>query len=262
MSTSERPLAGTRVIDLADERGELVGRLLADLGAEGIRVEPPEGAASRRVAPLHEGESVSFAFHNAGKKGLVLDLERAPDRDTLHELLASSDVMIESFAPGTLARLGLDSAELCARHPHLVLLSFTSFGSFGRYKDWLATDPVLSAMGGMMFKAGLREKPPLAPPANISFDVASVMAAFATTTALLQRAATGAGQHIDFSALLGVAQTTDWSYANASITLASVRSSTGRPGGSTTSDTPNASTLWRVSRSNSRRGTKSVSISW
>ncbi len=220
MSVTEQPLAGTRVIDLADSQGELVGRLLADLGAEVIRVEPPEGAKSRHYTPFHDGESLAFAYRNAGKRGLVLDLAQGSDREALDALLGGADVMIESGAPGELTALGLDPADLCARHPHLVLLSFSSFGSFGPYRDWIATDAVLSAMGGVMAKAGIAEKAPLVPPASLAGDIASVSAAFATASALLQREATGAGQHIDFSALLGVAQTTDWAYANASITLA------------------------------------------
>jgi crotonobetainyl-CoA:carnitine CoA-transferase CaiB-like acyl-CoA transferase len=219
MSVTEQPLAGTRVIDLADAQGELVGRLLADLGAEVIRVEPPEGGTSRGHAPFHDGDSLAFGYRNAGKRGLVLDLSNEADRSTLDGLLTSSDVLIESGVPGELAGLGLAPADLCARHPHLVLLSFSSFGSFGPYRGWLATDPVLSAMGGVMAKAGIPEKAPLVPPSNLAGDIASVSATFAVACALLQRASTGAGQHIDFSALLGVAQTTDWAYSNASITL-------------------------------------------
>lgn len=220
MDASEQPLAGIRVIDLADEQGELVGRLLADLGADVVRAEPPAGAASRRQAPFHAGESLAFGFRNAGKRGIVLDLEEPADRARLDALLAGADVLIESFRPGHLAAHGLGPAEVCARHPHLVYTSFTPFGSFGPYKDWVATDPVLAAAGGLMFKAGVPEKDPLVPPANLAGDVASVSAAFATATALLQRAKTGAGQHIDFSAVLGVAQTSDWSYPNASISRA------------------------------------------
>ncbi len=217
MSSKEQPLVGVRVIDLADELGELVGRLFADLGADVVRVESPAGAASRKHAPLHDDESLAFGFRNAGKRGIVLDLESAEDREELHRLLAGADVLVESFAPGRLAQLDLAPADLCARHPHLVVTSFSPFGSFGPYKDWIATDPVLSAVGGLMFKAGIPSKAPLIPPAHLAGDAAAVTAAFATATALLQREQTGRGQHIDFAAVLGVAQTADWSYPNASI---------------------------------------------
>jgi crotonobetainyl-CoA:carnitine CoA-transferase CaiB-like acyl-CoA transferase len=214
---SERPLAGLRVVDLADEKGELCGRLLADLGADVLRIEPPGGARSRSLPPIHQGASLGFALRNAGKRGATLDLSAAAGRARLHELLAAADVLIESFEPAERARLTLDPGDLLARHPHLVFASLSDFGSRGPYRDWVATDDVLDAMGGMVFKAGVAAKPPLIPPAAIGVDVASVTAAYAVLLALYQRRLSGAGQHIDFSTLLGIAQTTDWSFCNASI---------------------------------------------
>lgn len=220
MSDNAKPLAGIRVIDWADESGELIGRLLADLGADVIRVEPPEGARSRGMAPFHADHSLAFGFRNAGKRGLVLDLSSDSDREVFHAQLAQSDVLIDNGAQGGPATAGLGADVIRERHPHLVVTSFTPFGSFGPYADWVATDPVLAAVGGMMNKAGIATKAPLAPPANLCDDAASVTAAFATATALYQRLSTGAGQHIDFSAALGIAQMTDWSYANASVSRA------------------------------------------
>lgn len=214
---SERPLAGLRVVDLADEKGELCGRLLADLGADVLRVEPPGGARSRSLPPFHAGAGLGFAFRNAGKRGATLDLEAAAGRARLHELLASSDVLVESFAPAERARLALDPGDLLARHPHLVFASLSDFGSRGPYRDWVATDDVLDAMGGMVFKAGIPSKPPLIPPAAIGVDVASFTAAYAVLLALWQRRLSGAGQHVDYATLLGISQTTDWSFCNASI---------------------------------------------
>ncbi len=214
---SDRPLAGVRVVDLADEKGELCGRLLADLGADVLRVEPPGGARSRRIPPFHGGASLGFAFRNAGKCGATLDLAAAAGRARLHELLAGADVLIESFAPAERARLALDPGDVLARHPHLVFASLSDFGSRGPYRDWVATDDVLEAMSGMVWKAGIPSKPPLIPPAQIGVDVASFTAAYAVLLALYQRRLSGAGQHIDYSTLLGIAQTTDWSFCNASI---------------------------------------------
>ena len=216
-SASDRPLAGLRVVDLADEKGELCGRLLADLGADVLRVEPPAGARSRRLPPVHAGASLGFAFRNAGKRGATLDLEAASGRARLHEWLAAADVLLESFAPGERERLALDPGDVLARHPQLVFASLSDFGSRGPYRDWVATDDVLDAMGGMVFKAGIPSKPPLIPPAAIGVDVASFTAAYAVLLALWQRRVSGAGQYIDFSTLLGISQTTDWSFCNASI---------------------------------------------
>jgi crotonobetainyl-CoA:carnitine CoA-transferase CaiB-like acyl-CoA transferase len=206
-----------RVIDLADEKGELCGRLLADLGADVIRVEPPEGARSRTLPPFHHDVSLYFAFRNFNKRGIVLDLETAGDRDRLHELLTGADALIESFAPGWLADRELDHGELLARHAHLVITSITDFGQTGPYRDWSATCAVMDAISGQMWKAGIPERPPLIPPSALGYDIASTTAAYATLIALYQRLRTHAGQHIDLSVLEAEAQTTDWSYPGASL---------------------------------------------
>jgi len=156
-----RALEGMRVVDLADEKGELCGRLLADLGAEVIRVEPPGGALSRRLSPFAPdgGTSLYFGFRNAGKRGAVIDLETDAGRERLHALLDQADVMIESGLPGSLARLGLSPASLTERHPHLVVTSITDFGQTGPYAEFQGTELVAFAMGGMMYRAGRIEKP-------------------------------------------------------------------------------------------------------
>src|SRR5262245_3145550 len=168
---SERPLSGYRVVDLADEKGELCGRMLADFGADVLRVEPPGGARSRRIPPFANGESLFFAYRNLGKRGAVLDLKQPADRERLHAQLAGADALIGSGAPGWLASQGLAPAALLQRHPHLVVTSISDFGQTGPYKDWVASDAALEAVGGMMFKAGLPEREPLVPPGAIASDV-------------------------------------------------------------------------------------------
>ncbi len=112
MTPDNRPLEGVRVIDLADERGELCGRLLADLGADVLRVEPPGGAVSRRLPPFApDGTSLYFAYRNTNKRGTVLDLQDADDRRRLCELVASADVFVESHdSTGAIWSLYRDSA--------------------------------------------------------------------------------------------------------------------------------------------------------
>ena len=103
MNAPHRPLEGVRVVDLADERGELCGRLLADLGADVLRVEPPGGGASRRLPPFApDGTSLYFAYRNTNKRGTVLDLTMPDDVDRLRELLGEADVLVESARPGHL----------------------------------------------------------------------------------------------------------------------------------------------------------------
>ena len=204
-SDFERPLAGIRVIDQADENGEMCGRLLADLGAEVIRVEPPSGAASRRLPPFHDDISLYFTVRNLGKKSVTLNLESAEGHPRLENLLGAADVWIESHRAGD-----LDRREVLGRHPGLVITSITAFGLTGPYRDYAATDAVLVAMSGLLFRSGVPGKPPLLPPGAIAYDVAGTTAAFATVAALWDRAKTGRGQHLDVSVMEAAAQTSDW----------------------------------------------------
>lgn len=209
-----RPLSGVRVVDLTIERGELAGRLLSDLGAEVVRVEPPEGSPARSLPPMAGDQSLFFTVRNAGKLGVALDLSQDPDRDRLHELLACSDVVIDSAEPGSWADSGLDADDLAARHPHLIVCSITSYGRTGPYAGRDVPCAVLDATGGMAFKAGVPDREPLLPPGNIADDTASMHAVFAIECALLQQHATGAGQVLDVSVNEATAQIADWSLSN------------------------------------------------
>ena len=194
-----RPLAGLRVIDLADEKGELCGRLLSDLGADVLRLEPPEGARSRRLPPFApDGKtSLYFGFRNAGKRGGTVDLETEEGRESLLGLLADADILIESFAPGYLSSLGISPERLMELHPNLVITSISDFGQTGPYADYVGTDMVGVAMGGMMYRAGIRTKPPVAVPGSFAYDVAGGSAAQGTLLAFWKRIQTGRGQHVD-----------------------------------------------------------------
>src|SRR5947209_5348531 len=200
------PLAGLRVIDMADSRGEMCGRVLADLGAEVIRVEPPAGAGSRRRAPLHEDISLAFAVHNAGKRGIVVDLRTAAGRDRLLGLLAGADLWIETARPGTLAEVGLGVERVRSLNPALIVLSITDFGHTGPYRDWVATDSVLLAMGGVLSRSGLPGRPPLLPPGEMALQLTAIQATWAALVAYWNRLESGAGDHVDFSLYEATAQ--------------------------------------------------------
>jgi crotonobetainyl-CoA:carnitine CoA-transferase CaiB-like acyl-CoA transferase len=214
-----KPLAGMRIVDLADEKGELCGRLLADLGANVIRLEPPEGAVSRTLPPFAPGNEVSlyFAVRNAGKRGAVVDLETEAGRGRLHALLADADVLVESTQPGTLKRLGLDAKTLHRRHPALVVTSITDFGQDGPYSQHQGTNMVVVAMGGMLHRAGIPQKPPVMIPGQLAYDVAGIAGAFGSLLAFLRRLQTGIGQHVDVSAMDATAGLSDWSLPNYSV---------------------------------------------
>jgi crotonobetainyl-CoA:carnitine CoA-transferase CaiB-like acyl-CoA transferase len=212
------PLAGLRVVDLADEKGELAGRILGDFGADVIRVEPPTGARSRQLGPFDsEGRSLYFAYRNSNKRGLALDLEGEADRGRLLGLLGRADVLIESEKPGQMADWGLSPTELSERFPHLIVLSISDFGQTGPYRDWVATDATMCAVSGMQFKAGTGSREPLFSPGAMCYDIAGIMGAYSVMVATYQRDRTGWGQAIDVSVLEAVAQQTDWSFSNGSM---------------------------------------------
>ena len=213
--SAERPLDGTRVIDLADGSGELAGRFLADFGADVIRFEPEAGGSSRQMPPFHDGRSLYFAYRNFNKRGMTFDAEQ------VSTLAARADVLIESFGPGGLAERGIDLEAVRDANPGLVVLQVSDFGQTGPYRDWTASDATLEALGGMQFQAGLPEKPPLLPPGTPAYDIAGLMGALATLSALFQRHGNGGhGQVIDLSTLEALAQQTNWSFSNASATRA------------------------------------------
>ncbi|MAE96830.1 MAG: CoA transferase [Deltaproteobacteria bacterium] len=214
-----KPLSGLRVVDLADEKGELCGRLLADLGAEVIRLEPPEGALSRTLPPFTPGGEASlyFAVRNAGKRGAVANLETEEGRERLHELLEGADLLVESTQPGTLARLGIDAESLREGHPGLIVTSITDFGQDGPYAGYQGTNMVGVAMGGMLHRAGIAEKPPVMIPGHLAYDVAGIAGALGSLLAFFKRLQTGRGQHVDVSAVDATAGLTDWSLPNYSL---------------------------------------------
>ncbi|WP_433444219.1 CaiB/BaiF CoA transferase family protein [Nonomuraea sp. CA-141351] len=203
------PLAGLRVIDLADGKAEMCGRFLADLGADVIRVEPPRGAATRRREPLHDGVSLYFATHNAGKRGVTLDLHDPADRDRLLGLAAGADFLIETERPGTLDGLGLGADALLARNPALVVISITDFGQSGPYRDWIGSDWTHLALGGVLSRSGIPGRGPVVPPGSLAYESAAVQAAWAGLLAYVNRLETGRGDHVDCSVYEMTAQALD-----------------------------------------------------
>ncbi|HUJ65258.1 MAG TPA: CoA transferase, partial [Acidimicrobiales bacterium] len=212
-----QPLRGIRVVDMADEKAELAGRLLADLGADVVRVEPPGGASSRRLPPFHEGTSLYFEVRNTNKRATVIDLDDDAGRQKLIAMLERADIWIETGRPGHLAALGLDPRGLVERFPQLIALSVSDFGQTGPYRDFVATDAVMEGMAWMLFRAGVPHLPPVLPPGSLAYDMVGAGAAFAALTAYLDRCGTGLGQYIDMSVMEAVAQLTDWGITSYSV---------------------------------------------
>ncbi len=222
-----KPLAGLRVLDSADGKGEFCGRLLGDLGAEVIRMEPPGGAASRHYGPFapdapEEVSSLYFALRNAGKRSITLDLDAPADREKLHALLDRVDVWIESSKPGLLEGQELAPSDVIARHPHLVMTSITDYGRTGPYKDFEGTSTTAFALSGMMHRSGAPDRPPCEAPGQLAYDAAGICAAYPTLLAQYRKQQTGRGQHIDCSVQESLVAMVDWSIPNTSIGGASM----------------------------------------
>lgn len=214
----EGPLGDIRVLDLATPAAEATGRVLADLGAEVIKIEPPGGCAARFTPPFEEargpapdgapaaqsgapgGEADRSLFWRAfglGKRSVVLDIAVEADRARLRELARGADVWIESFAPGTLDAMGLGDADLRALNPALIYTQVTPFGQTGPEAGSPATDLTLAAAGGLMNFQGDADRPPLPVGAPESSMHGAVQAAADTILALYGRGQTGRGQRLD-----------------------------------------------------------------
>ncbi len=193
---SNLPLRGLRVLDLTSGAAEACGRYLADLGADVLLVEPPGGSPSR-------ADAIGFGLRNANKRGAVLDLTEAQGRERLFALASEVDVVVESL-PRELVESGVTPEALLAVHPGLVVVSVTDFGRTGPYADYVGTDAVLAAMGGVLSRSGLPGRPPLLPPSGIVAQTVAVHAAWAALVALAKRLRTGEGELVDVSAFEAV----------------------------------------------------------
>ena len=207
--TDHLPLHGVRVLDLAEGKVEMTGRLLADMGADVFRVEPREGAASRRREPVHAGVSLHFETHNANKRGLALDLSDDDDRATLLQLAADADIFIEAERPGTLAALGLGVEDLQEVNPRLVVVSISDFGQTGPYRDWIGTNWTHMAAAGVLSRSGIPGRAPVQPPGELAIEAAAVQATYAALIAYYHRIRTGVGEYVDSSVFESTIQVMD-----------------------------------------------------
>lgn len=202
------PLNGLRILDMANGREGMCGRLFADLGAEVCLVEPIGGVDARRNAPLVDGYSVDFAVHHANKMSVEIDLTDPQGQSELIAMAASVDMLIASFESADTVWPALRSI-LLARYPKLVVLSVSDFGLYGPYSQFVATDMVQMAMGGMLARSGLAGREPLMPPGELAAETAAINAAWCGMLGLWQLKQTGLGDHLDFSILESTAQILD-----------------------------------------------------
>jgi crotonobetainyl-CoA:carnitine CoA-transferase CaiB-like acyl-CoA transferase len=219
-------LDGVRVVELADERAEYVGLLLAGMGAEVIKVEPPRGSPTRTIGPF-DGDipgperSLFFALHNRAKQSVALDLDNPRQPSRLTELIGSADVFLESTDQGYLEDRGLDRAALMARFPRLVMARMTAFGDSGPWSGFKGSDLVHLALGGPMMNCGYDPEPdgrydlpPIAPQLWQSVVIAGEQLTIGIMAALLHQGRTGQGQSVSCAIHEAVSKSTELDLMN------------------------------------------------
>jgi CoA:oxalate CoA-transferase len=186
-----QPLAGLRVIELANFiAGPLAGTLLADMGADVIKIEPPKGDMGRAMPPQTANESVSFVALNRNKRSLVLDLKQPAAREILLKLAATSDVFLEAYRPGALEKMGLGSTDVKKVHPKIVYTSVSGFGQTGPYRRRAGVNLIIEAFSGALSVTGEPDKMPMRPGVQTADVFGALFATYATLAGLV-----GAGRH-------------------------------------------------------------------
>lgn len=208
-SDSERTagaLSGIRVLDVAEPLGAYVSRILGDLGADVIKIEPPGGDPGRRCAPFVAADtaaqalvSLPFVRANLNKRSHILDLEQREAQARFRALAAQADVVVSTEGVKTWAARGVDLGQLATLSPSLVWTALTPFGLSGPYGDYAGNNLIAEAMGGLMFIQGDDLKPPCVSPFGQGHHLASMHAAFGTLLALWERRRSGRGQVVEVS---------------------------------------------------------------
>ena len=213
-------LAGIRVLDLTNVlAGPFCAYQLALLGAEVVKIEVPDGGDLARQLgadpALNAGHmGASFLAQNAGKKSVTLNLKKAGGKDVLRRLVVSADVLVENFRPGVMARLGLAYEDLAALNPRLVYCAISGFGQEGPMKTAPAYDQIIQGLSGMMSVTGTPDSAPLRSGYPVADTLAGMTAAFAISSALVRRNASGEGAFIDVSMLDSALTAMGWAVSN------------------------------------------------
>lgn len=193
-----RPLEGIRVIDFSRVMaGPFCTALLADLGAEVIKVESPQGDDYRHIGPFKSGESALFQLMNRGKKSVVLDLKSDAGARAARKLIETADVVVENFRPGVARRLGIDYSVAAGLNPHIIYLSISGFGQHGPMAHRPAYDLIAQAMAGIMSVTGSPDGPPMRVGDALGDLATGLYGSWAIGAALVGRERFGIGQYLD-----------------------------------------------------------------
>ena len=214
-------LHGIRVLELADETGEYAGRVLAGLGADVVKVEPPEGETTRRIGPFRGDvpspeESLHFWHYNFGKRSIVVDLDKPDGQETFLRLASAADIVLDARPRGYLADRNLAFERLRSANPRLIYLRISPFGDTGPWADFKGSDLVHLALGGVMMNCGYDpnssgryDTPPIAPQMWQAYHIAGEMSVIALLGALAHRLRTGEGQQLSLSIHEAVSMNTE-----------------------------------------------------
>ncbi|MDP3674517.1 MAG: CoA transferase [Novosphingobium sp.] len=219
-----RPLVGTRVLDCVAGPLAHVGRSLAELGAEVIRIEFP-GASDRTTGRSANGVPLDFPLANLGKRAVLLDPAAADGIAAFERLLGEADILLHDLSPAANAFAQLALGTLAARHPTLVVLQVSDFGSNSAIRDWKGSDAVFHALSGELSRSGNPGREPILPPARLAYACAAVQATMAVLVAYFHRLRSGAGDLLDFSILDGAMQALDPGFGIAGSATAGVPAS-------------------------------------
>ena len=197
-------LAGLRVLDLTDRTGNLAAKMIADLGADVIKIEPLEGDALRRQGPFAAGvpgteRSLTFFVNNLNKRSIALDLDNEEGQDVFRRLAATATALLETKPAGWLDQRGIGYEMLSRANPRLVHTAITAFGQYGPYRDYRSSDFTAQAMGGALYMTGELGEKPVRGAVRVADKMAGYSAATATLIAVFHSNATGQGQFIDIS---------------------------------------------------------------
>ena len=199
---------GFTVVELADRRNQMIGKIMAESGARVIQIEPTTGSPSRWTGPFVDDEEdpdrcLDYWWYNAGKESVALDITGKPGQEMVRRLLAKADVFVESTHPGTLLEYGLDYGSVAAANPGLIYLSFTDFGQEGPWVDqhFEMNDHAHLALGGPMGSSGYSDphETPIGGQRNHAYSMSSVVALHTITGALFERLASEQGQYVDIA---------------------------------------------------------------
>jgi CoA:oxalate CoA-transferase len=195
-----KPLAGVRVIELANFiAGPFCGTLLADMGADVVKIEPPQGDMARATPPIRDGESVSFTALNRNKRSLVLDLKKPDACEIVRKLAAQSDVVIEAYRPSALEKLGLGAEQLKQINPKLIYTSVSGFGQTGPDRRRAGVNLIIEAFSGVLSVTGEPGKMPMRPGVQTADVFGALFATYATLASLVGAERHGEGRIADIS---------------------------------------------------------------